>query len=216
MDINKEFVRVRSKFMDEQGDFFQFKLVNQLNLNINQSVYSPNQLQDRYLSPTTKSPAYYNPNSGTIHVNESLIRKVSPNVLENILYHELAHAASHHAQMTIDGARVLKSGLKIQTYDKANHPITLNRGLNEGFTQYITNSQTTFGPAYRQEVAIIGQLVRKIGLKPFKLAYFGPAINQLEQILSAIFGSETWNEVSHALDTKQFGLAKQIIKKYSI
>lgn len=211
MSYEEVFFAVRNRLIDDLGDNFERTLLQDLKLTINTTGLRAG-ANDRYASRNTAAPAYYNPNTHTVHVNAHVVTRAKATLLENIYYHELTHAASHHARMELNGTQVLKSGLKIQTWDSKKRATTLHRGLNEGMTQYLANTHTSGGPAYKNEVDIIGRLIRRIGMTPLKAAYFGPAIDQLDRTLSAVFGADALNEISSAVDQRNFDLVrKQLI-----
>lgn len=162
---------------------------------------------DQYRSKSANVPAYYNPNTHAVYLNRTLLDKASPKIVHNICYHELLHAVSHHASINYQGRRILKSGLKIQMWDDENRQRVIHRGLNEGLTQYLANSHTDGGPAYREEVRIIGRLTQLIGLQPLNAAYFGPSIDRLERQLSAKLGVNGFNDLSELIDKKNYSAA---------
>lgn len=162
---------------------------------------------DQYRSKSANVPAYYNPNTHAVYLNRTLLDKASPKIVHNICYHELLHAVSHHASINYQGRRILKSGLKIQMWDDENRQRVIHRGLNEGLTQYLANSHTDGGPAYREEVRIVGRLTQLIGLQPLNAAYFGPSIDRLERQLSAKLGVNSLNDLSELIDKKNYSAA---------
>jgi hypothetical protein len=211
LSYEETFLAVRNRIISDLGDNFERTLLQDLKLSFNYVQSAKAGQNDRYASKSAKAPAYYNPNTHTIHLNTGVIKNAKTEVLENIYYHELTHAASHHARMELNGVQILKSGLKIQTWDQKKRPTTLHRGLNEGMTQYLANSHTSGGPAYRQEVDVIGRLIRRIGLTPLKAAYFGPAIDQLDRTMTAVFGTDAFNNLSTVVDNKEYELALKLI-----
>lgn len=211
MNYESFFVDVKQRVLRDLGDSFSPNLLNDLSLSLNYKKRSALNSNDQYRSRTAKIPAYYNPNSHTIHLNISVIESAEPTLIENIYYHELVHASSHHARLTHNGMKILKSGLKIQMWDENDKQVTLHRGLNEGLTQYMANSHTSGGPAYRREVSIVGQLIQKIGLQPMKAAYFGPAIDQLEKKMAVTYGANTFNQLSSLIDEKRYDEAEALI-----
>lgn len=211
LGYEETFLKVRNRVISDLGEnFVKQTLLQDLKLSIDQAPLRPS-FNDRYTAHSIKAPAYYNPNTHTVHVNPNVLKRVKTALLENIYYHELTHAASHHARIEFNDRPALKSGLKIQSWDANNQPTTLHRGLNEGFTQYLANTHTSTGPAYRREVEVIGLLIRKIGLNPLKTAYFSPAIDQLDRVMNATFGDNALNKLSSALDDKEYSLALQRI-----
>jgi hypothetical protein len=111
------FVSIKERVLgDLRGNFEPTKL-DTLSLALGYQSQSA-QSNDHYRSKTSKVPAYYNPNTHTVHLNIEVLEKASDRLIENIYYHELLHATSHHARLTLrNGTNVLKSGLKIQAWD---------------------------------------------------------------------------------------------------
>lgn len=211
MKYESLFIAAKQRVTTDLGDNFQASLFDSLALSLNYKKISSRNTDDQYLAKTAKVPAYYNPNTHTVHLNIGVIENTNDDVVENIYYHELLHACSHHARMTLRNGKVLKSGLKIQLWDENDKPTTLHRGLNEGLTQYFANSYTKGGPAYRREVQIIGRLIRRIGLSDLRAAYFGAAIDQLERKVAAMLGSDAFNRISELVDAKEFDEAEALI-----
>lgn len=204
MNYEQLFASAKQRLIGDLGHSFSPALLDQLSLSWSYSDQPILSNRDEYRSKTSKIPAYYNPNTHTVHLDVSILKQTDQNTVENIYYHELVHASSHHARIIDNGRKILKSGLKIQMWDQDNCQTTLHRGLNEGLTQYLANSYTDAGPAYKNEVAIIGRITGLIGLRALKNAYFGPAINQLEQYIDAKFGAGAFYRLSSLTDQKDF------------
>lgn len=211
MDYETFFVEIKHRVLNDLGDSFDTGRLAHLSLSLTHNSRSRFHSNDQYRSKTAKIPAYYNPNSHSVHLNVGVLESASSTLVENIYYHELVHASSHHAKMEYDGCKILKSGLKIQMWDEQDKQIVLHRGLNEGLTQYFANSHTAGGPAYRREVQIVGKLIHKIGLSTLKSAYFGPAIDQLELKMRATFGADIFQELSVLVDEKRYDEAEALI-----
>lgn len=213
MNYEAFFVAIKERVLADLGEAFDTTILDHLSLSLNYGSQhrSRHRQNDQYRSKTAKIPAYYNPNSHTVHLNIGVVEQAEPTVVENIYYHELVHASSHHAQMSRSSQSVLKSGLKIQLWDINGNPVTLHRGLNEGLTQYLANMYTSGGPAYRREVTIIGKLVRRIGLAPLKAAYFGADIDKLEMVMNVVLGTGALQRLSKLVDAKQFDEAEALL-----
>ncbi len=179
MNYESYFVSLKQRVIQDLGDYFCATRLDELTLALSQSRRSRSQTNDQYRSRQAKVPAFYNPNTHTIHLNISALEAADGSLVENIYYHELVHAASHHARIFNDNHKSLKSGIKIQVWDQNDNQTTHYRHLNEGITQYFANSFTSGGNAYKNEVAIIGRLVQRIGLHELRAAYFGPEIERL-------------------------------------
>lgn len=209
------FVAVKEKVMYDLGDSFDTSLFDYLTLSLSRVRSSPHATSDNYyrsrVSKTSRVPAYYNPNSHSIHLNLTVLEAANEKLIENIYYHELVHAASNHTRIQKENLKILKSGLKVQVWDETNHQITQNRSLNEGVTQYFANTYTSGGPAYKNEVKIIGRLVRKIGLRELKNAYFGPAIDGLEHKVNVTLGDDTFETLSEIVDNKEYERAMNLV-----
>ncbi len=210
MDYQEFFAAIKERVMHDLEADIDRSLFNSLSLSMTYSQHRRGS-NDQYRSKTAKVPAYYNPNSHTVHLNVNVIESADEDLVENIYYHELVHAGSHHARMSFDGMRILKSGLKIQTWNEEDEALTLHRGLNEGFTQFIANSYTNGGSAYKREVEVIGRLVKKIGLQDLKEAYFGPGIDALERKISAVLGAGVFQQLSALVDAKEYDEALALI-----
>lgn len=211
MNYEVFFNTIKERVATDLGDAFDASLLDTLALSLTQTQRSRLRSNDQYRSRAAKIPAYYNPNTHTVHLNTNVLEVASNELVENIYYHELVHASSHHAKMQHDGLKILKSGLKIQMWDENDKQVVMHRGLNEGLTQYFANCNTPGGPAYRREVQIIGKLIQKIGLAPLKAAYFGSGIDQLEEQMSATFGQGFFNHLSALVDAKEYDAAEALI-----
>ncbi len=211
MRYEQLFVVMKERVLNDLSPYCNSAVMTNLGLALSQHNRTQAGTSDQYRSKAAKVPAYYNPNTHTIHLNISVLESTTAQVVENIYYHELVHAASHHARLTVKGRRVLKSGLKVQLWDEENKEIILNRGLNEGMTQYLANTFTEGGPAYRREVAILGRIIQRIGLADLRAAYFGPAIDQLEKKMAVTFGPNVLNQLSAFLDRKDYETAEALI-----
>lgn len=211
VNYERFFVAMRERVINDLGDSFSADILDELTLSLSHQKAPHYRSTDEYRSRPAKVPAYYNPNTHTIHLNIDVLDSADDQLVENIYYHELVHASSHHARMTFDGQKILKSGLKVQVWDEDENQVTLHRGLNEGITQYLANSFTAGGPAYKSEVAIIGKLISKIGMKPLKEAYFGSAIDQLETHVAARFGAGTFQRLSQLVDAREYEAAAALI-----
>lgn len=209
------FVVVKEKVIHDLGDSFNTSIFDYLTLSLSRVRRSPHAGSDHYYrsraSKASRVPAYYNPNSHSIHLNLQVLEAANERLIENIYYHELVHAASNHTRTHKENLKILKSGLKVQVWDESERQITLNRSLNEGVTQYFANTYTAGGPAYKNEVKIIGRLIRKIGLRELKNAYFGPAIDELERKVNATLGDNTFETLSELVDTKEYDRALALV-----
>ncbi len=210
MNYEHFFVTIKNRIQTDLEGYFPPFLLDGLSLSLNYGKRS-HQSSDLYRSRTAKAPAYYNPNSHTVHLNIAILENAQPSLVENIYYHELVHATSHHAHLEYQGNKILKSGLKVQLWDENDRPITLHRGLNEGFTQYLANSYTSGGPAYKPEVQVIGKLIRKIGVRSLTEAYFGPSIDKLEQRMAIVLGSGIFQQLSQLVDAKEYEAALALL-----
>lgn len=213
MDYQTHFTELKQRLITDLGDSFDTARLQGLAISV---LHTPNSNRktgsnDQYRSKEAKIPAYYNPNTHTIHLNVGLLEKAQPQLVENVYYHELVHASSHHSKMDIKGLNVLKSGLKIQIWDEDDQQTVIHRGLNEGLTQYFANRFTAGGPAYRNEVKIVGRLIRRLGLTPFKKAYFGCGIESLETQAEVTLGRGILNQISALVDAKEYERAEALI-----
>lgn len=213
VDYQSHFSKLKQRLISDLGDSFDPSRLNDLAVSV---LHTPNSSRksgsnDQYRSKEAKIPAYYNPNSHTIHLNVKLLEKAAPQLVENVYYHELVHASSHHSKMAIRDLTVLKSGLKIQFWDEDNQQTVIHRGLNEGLTQYFANHFTAGGPAYRNEVKIIGRLIRRLGLTPFKKAYFSCELEGLETQAEVTLGQGVLNQISALVDIKEYEQAEALI-----
>lgn len=212
MKYEQLFVDVKNRVIQDLGDNFSMSLFDDLTLSLNYKKRSRLNSNDQYRSRAAKIPAYYNPNTHSVHLNINVLENAADDLVENIYYHELVHAGSHHAKMSHDGLKILKSGLKIQMWDENDRPTTLHRGLNEGFTQYLANTYTHGGSAYRREVEIVGRLIQRIGIAPLKEAYFGPGINVLEKKMAMTLGANVLNQLSALVDAKEYDDAAALLR----
>lgn len=211
VDFEHFFVSIRQRVIQDLGDNFHPLLLEELSLQLNYRKRFHNSSSDQYRGKAAKVPAYYNPNSHVIHLNLEVLEKASRDLVENIYYHELLHAASHHSRVRYQNLDVLKSGLKIQTWDDSDRHTTLHRGFNEGLTQYLANCYTKGGPAYKHEVRLVGKLTRKIGLAELKAAYFGPRIDLLNRKVAVGLGRNFLHELSSLLDKKRYEEAETLL-----
>ncbi len=211
MNYERFFVCLKERVADDFGDSFDSSLLDELSLSLSHRRYSPTTAGDHYRSRAAKVPAYYNPNSHTIHLNVGILESAERDLIENIYYHELLHAASHHARITTDTEKILKSGLKIQVWDTHDRQKTLHRSLNEGLTQYFANLNTQGGSAYRNEVTVIGKLIQRIGMSELKDAYFGSGIDRLERKVRVTMGESVFERLSLLVDTKHYEAAVTLL-----
>lgn len=207
------FVTMKQRVMTDFGAHFDTSRLDHLSLSLSRTKSRMNSSGDQYRSRTAKVPAYYNPNTHTVHLNLNILEHASFNLIENVYYHELMHAASHHARIAHDNQKVLKSGLKIQVWDENDQQRTLHRSLNEGVTQYFANLESANGAAYRREVQVIGKLIQRIGLNEIRAAYFGPAIDQLERRMHVSIGEGAFEELSELVDAKEYESAEALLSR---
>lgn len=133
--------------------------------------------------PEYRIPAFYDPNKDTVYINEPLSRELDKQLLTDIFHHELIHAIGDHSITEKEAEVTYKSGLKLQVV-RGRKEYSYFKGLNEGFVQYLSNQITgkrQNPQAYRREVAIVGQLVEKIGLTVFWQAFFYDQLSPLYQ-----------------------------------
>lgn len=210
MDHQSFFETMKQRIAADLTGHFDTTVLDNLKLSMSRTKRRGNS-SDQYRSRTAKVPAYYNPNNHSIHINLSVIERAPESLVENIYYHELVHAASHHSKFMMDDKKVLKSGLKVQIWDDDDTQRTLHRNLNEGMTQYIANSYTQGGSAYKNEVAIIGKLIQKIGMSELRAAYFGADIDKLEEKVRVTLGEGVFQELSVLVDEKQYEAAEVLL-----
>lgn len=210
MNYESLFVVIKQRVAHDLRDHFDTTVLDSLTISMSR-IRRRSSNSDQYRSKTAKVPAYYNPNNHSVHLNLAVLEVASESLVENIYYHELVHAASHHAKFFLNGKKVLKSGLKVQVWDENDSQQILHRSLNEGMTQYIANTYTTGGSAYKNEVAIIGKLVQKIGFSELRAAYFGSEIDKLEEKIRVTLGSDIFQELSALVDKKEYAAAEALI-----
>jgi hypothetical protein len=210
VDYETFFISVKERIAHDLHGHFDTSVLDTLTLSMSRTRQQ-GKSADQYRSKTSKVPAYYNPNNHSVHLNVSVLEAASEELVENICYHELVHAASHHAKFLANGRKVLKSGLKIQVWDETDTQQTLHRNLNEGMTQYIANSYTNGGSAYRNEVTIVGKLIQRIGLSELRAAYFGADIDKLEEKVRVTLGEGVFEELSTLLDQKEYEAAEALV-----
>jgi hypothetical protein len=213
VNYEQYFVAVKNRVINDLGDAFSSATLDHLSLALNYKKYTRNDANDQYRAQAAKVPAYYNPNTHVVHLNVPVLERASESLIENIYYHELVHATSNHCRMSYRGKRVLKSGLKIQSWDLEDNQTTLYRGLNEGLTQYFANTYTVGGPAYKSEVEIIGKLVKRIGMKELRQAYFDTGIEALDRKIGAVLGEGFLAELSDLVDAKEFEAAHALFER---
>lgn len=201
---------MKQRVAHDLGDHFDTSVLNTLSLSLSHHK-KHGTANDQYRSRTSKVPAYYNPNNHSIHLNIAALESASDELVENIYYHELVHAASHHAKFITGDTKVLKSGLKVQVWDEFDQQQTLHRSLNEGMTQYIANTYTKGGSAYKREVTIIGKLIQRIGLVELRGAFFGADIDKLEEKVRVTLGDNAFQELSRLVDKKEYEAAEALV-----
>jgi hypothetical protein len=211
VNLERFFHRVKHDVIADLGTDFDRQIFEKLSLSFIHVKQSSTSSSDHYRSKTAKVPAYYNPNSHTVHLNIPILESAKDSLVENIFYHELIHAASHHDRLTIKKWKVLKSGLKMQIWNEKNRQTIINRNLNEGLTQYFANLNTEGGPAYKNEVEIVGRLIQKIGLTELKAAYFGPHIDKLERKTNAVLGTNVFEQISKLVDERKYEEARALL-----
>ena len=211
MRFESFFVTVREQVMTDLDGTVPISVFDSLQVEFVSSFTYQKKSSDQYRSKRAAVPAYYNPNSHTVHINTTVLEDADTELTENVFYHELVHAASHHGPVEHETLKVLKSGLKMQVWNTSGRQIVLNRSLNEGFTQYVANMYTSGGPAYKGEVEIVGRLIGKLGLNELKNAYFGPHIAELEQKTNIVLGHGVFERIAKALDNKDFELAHALL-----
>lgn len=159
-------------------------------------------------------PAYYNPNNHTIYFNRAILNTLSETTIYNICYHELLHAISCHQSYDTTTATVFQSGIKMEFYSGGPYRC-VNRGLNEGIVQYLTNVHThTYEHAYKNEVYLVAQAISFIGLDPFLTAFFEGEVSVLESSFDEVFGQGAFTDFARAIDNKDYDKAEATLVQF--
>lgn len=161
----------------------------------------------------TRIPAYYDPNTHTIFINRAIVPDVNEKTLYTICYHELVHGASYHSTYTEGDAQVFQSGIKTERYGDGWYTCA-HRLLNEGIVQYFTvkhTNQNHENLAYKHEVAIVKQLIEKLGEPVISRALYYGTVTELEDVFNRNFGAGTFFTFSRHIDKRRYSEAEAMV-----
>lgn len=159
-----------------------------------------------------KTPGYYDANTHTIYLNESIIGGLAPATVATIYYHELLHAISYHQVVKQRTTRVFQSGLRLERYGFTGVRQVDHGRLNEGVVQYFSNEFTdNVELAYNNEVMAVSIAVTYLGRTPFLNALVHGNIAGLEEVFNTCFGDRSFARFSAALDARKYDEAYALI-----
>ncbi len=166
---------------------------------------------DDHYQVSSRVPAYYNPNNHTVYLNEIVLKRVSAAKAYNVCYHELVHAISNHHTWKHTSRSYFRSGVKIEVYYSNNYECK-HRALNEGITQYLTNTNTeATEPAYQNEVVLVQKIAKTLGKRVLVEAVVLGKGNILQNLFDARYGQDSFEHFSSCLDKKDYQTANNII-----
>lgn len=157
-------------------------------------------------------PAFYDANDHIIHLNHRLLSGLKSETSALICYHELIHAASHHAADESDGSTTLWSGIRIELFNRAGRRTRVyNHLLNEGVVQAFAVEALGLEHedyAYRREVGVAHRLIESVGYRTVADALFAGRYDQLEHRFAAAHSNAAITELGTLVDSREYDAAE--------